>query len=534
MAEAIFKSDSFVNELTKNYMDKLFYFCLKKTGDSFEAENLTSDILLNIVSSLERGDKPNCFSAWVWQIARNRYSVWAKRKHNRNEWLTGNDINDYEIADNNAKPEDKLMQSENMYLLRRELAFISSEYRNIIVAYYIEDRKISDIAISLNLPEGTVKTKLFRARKVLKEGMDMAKEFGVRSYKPEDVRFVASGNQPSGLPWKAVQRKIPKNILLEADNNPSTIEELALALGTAVPYMEEEVEILERATLLKKIGNKYITNFFISSKECQLEVYNAQRKRSKERSEIIDKIVTDSLESIRKLGIVPNHISDTDLKWWAIIYAVEFYISNVQQYDFCHPEKRDNGETWGFIGFENLDLPESCFIGKNGSGSKKCNFLAYKISDYGLWDRVGEMDYIQAAFFGDVIKNNRNASSFTETELDVWKGINGRFAHLDDDGNIIPDILVIEKSKLQEYVKILMAHPLCEKIIALLSEAYDETVKILKKSGNAILEKQFSYCAAMQISPIIMMTVHDEVAAGRLIVPENPNKSTIAMWLEFD
>ena len=42
--------------LTQNYMDKLFYFSLKKTGNSFEAENLAQDILLNIITSLERGN----------------------------------------------------------------------------------------------------------------------------------------------------------------------------------------------------------------------------------------------------------------------------------------------------------------------------------------------------------------------------------------------------------------------------------------------------------------------------------------------
>ena len=77
--------EEYLNSLTQNYMDKLFYFYVKKTGNSFEAENLTSDILLNVITSLERGNKPENFEAWVWGIARNRYSVWAKNKKNRNE-----------------------------------------------------------------------------------------------------------------------------------------------------------------------------------------------------------------------------------------------------------------------------------------------------------------------------------------------------------------------------------------------------------------------------------------------------------------
>ena len=192
--------EEYLNSLTQNYMDKLFYFCLKKTGNSFEAENLTSDILLNIITSLERGNEPDNFEAWVWGIARNRYSVWAKNKHNQNEVFVGSDVSDYEILDNTANTENKVIDSEDLNLLRRELAFVSSEYRNIVVTYYIEDRKIKDIAVSLKLPESTVKSKLFRARKILKEGMNMSREFGIRSYKPENVDFAASGCQPSGLP----------------------------------------------------------------------------------------------------------------------------------------------------------------------------------------------------------------------------------------------------------------------------------------------------------------------------------------------
>lgn len=133
--------EEYLNSLTQNYMDKLFYFCLKRTGNSFEAENLTSDILLNIITSLERSNEPRNFEAWVWSIARNRYSVWARNNNKRNELFANSDISDYEISDNTTDIENKIVHSEELSLLRRELAFVSADYRNIVVAYYIEDRK---------------------------------------------------------------------------------------------------------------------------------------------------------------------------------------------------------------------------------------------------------------------------------------------------------------------------------------------------------------------------------------------------------
>ncbi len=81
MAEKIDERERLINDLIHNYAEKVFYFCLKKTGSNDMAEDLTSDILLNIIGALKKGNLPEHFPAWVWRIARNRYSVWAHRKH---------------------------------------------------------------------------------------------------------------------------------------------------------------------------------------------------------------------------------------------------------------------------------------------------------------------------------------------------------------------------------------------------------------------------------------------------------------------
>ena len=176
MQETNLMRDRLLKEFTENYMEKLFYFCLKKTGNQMDAEDLTQDIALQIITALNKGVIPESFSAWVWQIARNRYCVWAKKKHDRAESVTGADIGDYEIEDESENPAgvlDEMVHSAQMALLRRELAFIRSDYRGIVVAYYIENKSVREIASSLNLSESAVKQRLHRARKILKEGMDM-------------------------------------------------------------------------------------------------------------------------------------------------------------------------------------------------------------------------------------------------------------------------------------------------------------------------------------------------------------------------
>lgn len=526
---------TYIDILTKEYMDKLFYFSLRKTGNSHEAEDLTADILENILTALERGNRPEHFSGWVWGVARHRYAAWTKAKRQKSDLLAGEDIGEYTVVDDDAHIENYVVHQEELRLLRRELAFISADYRDIVVAYYIEDRRIRDIAAALNLPESTVKSKLFRARHILKEGMTMAREFGIRSYKPEEVSFAASGSQPTGLPWRAVQRHLPQNILLEADNNPVTVEQLAVELGVALPYMEEEVHLLHRNTLLKQVGvDKYVTNFCIISKEAQEAIYNTLRERSKERSALLDTIVTDSLPALRKLGIVRNEMSDEDLKWWALIYAVDSFMWILEGYaSIGERPKRENGETWGFMGFEAYEPPESLFVGMNGNGNEKIMSWAYKITDWDLHERAGEMEKHQALFLGDAVKFGRSVASFSESERATWETICNRFAHEGVDGKVVPDVLILEGDIKDRCIKIFTTHPQAARLKEEFRLAFAATMAVLERSIHEALKDEVPYCASMMLTYTRMLAVRDAVEAGNLILPENPKKSTVAMWMEI-
>ncbi len=531
MQEANDMRDRLINEFTENYMEKLFYFCLKKTGNHIEAEDLTQDIALQIITALNKGTILISFSAWVWQIARNRYSVWAKEKHNRNESVTGSDISDYEIESDGENILDEMIHTEWLALLRRELAFIKSDYRNIVVAYYIENKKVREIAESLSLSTNTVKSRLLRARQILKEGIDMAREFGKRSYNPENVSFASSGSQPSGLPWKVVQRKIPKNILLQASNNPSTIEELSIELGIALPYMEEEVNILHRATLLEKEGDKYITNFFILDKDCRIEVYHALRKTARERSRLIREFMDDRIADIRALGIAGDHIDDNTIRWWLVPDLIDYLIENsVKAQNIYEPPKRANGESWGFVGYEITDLPEETAIGHNGCGNKN-EFWTYKYRDYSLWDQCGEPEYEGVELMCNCIRENRKVSSFTEIEKRVWNGINGRYAHISDDGYMIPDILVIRVEDLRRIHQLFREHKNYELLIKNVANLYEKVEEIFKKYSHQVLHNNIGYNIRMELYATRMMAIHDLVEENVLKLPEDPSKSSLGMHI---
>ncbi len=403
MSSAVSICDRLVSDFAENYMEKLFYFCLKKTGNSTEAEDLTQDIALNILTALNKGTIPTSFSAWVWQIARNRYSVWADEKHRRSESVTGSDIGDYEIEDESENILDEMIHSEQLSLFRRELAFISSNYRNIVVAYYMENQSMRVIASKLSLSLETVKKRLQRARIILKEGMNMAREFGVRSYNPEQIAFIMNGREgDKGQPWSIITHLLYKNVFLETYENPETAEELALELGIALPYMEDELEYLAREELLRKSDNKYETNFPIVSREEQRVMYDANRT--------IQKPLTDKLcemidlymkEDGAKVNV--GYVGYEAAKWVLLVYTFDWFYwssaghdSNAHEYRGPYPSRPNNG-AWTLTGYEIVDWEEPAFVGKHGYLSydnvevkKEIDFNQFKFYTGGYYAKTPE------------------------------------------------------------------------------------------------------------------------------------------------
>ena len=354
MADPRPMQEKLIEEFTRNYLEKVFYFCLKRCGSESDAEDLSQDIAISVITQLRKGTVPESFSAWVWKISRNLYGKWAQAKHDKLTQETGTDVSELDVANEDIDALDETIKREQLSLLRRELAFIRKDYREIVVAHYIENRRLRDIAAGLSLSTDTVKQRLFRARNILKEGMNMAREFGQRSYKPEELHFMSTGSQPSGLPWNAVERLIPINILCEANNNPSTIEELSIELGIAMPYMEQEVSILEESELLKKTDDgKYVTAFFIAPRECQQEFNMLCSDFIDRNYKAIWELAGFAVEEASKHGALDGCITREDAHMY-FAFNLEHHLVMFPINDNTYEKfKRRDGGNWGFIGYEN-------------------------------------------------------------------------------------------------------------------------------------------------------------------------------------
>ena len=442
--------DRLTAEFTENYMEKLFYFCLKKTGSHTEAEDLTQDIALQIITALNKGTIPTSFSAWVWQIARNRYSVWATEKHNRNESVTGSDIGDYEIEDESENILDEMIDTEQVALLRRELAFIKSDYRNIVVAYYIENKSVRDIASSLSISISAVQQRLHRARIILKEGMDMAREFGKRSYNPEEIVYSNICTAPGelGQPWTLMDPKLNQNIFLACYDNPMTMDELAIEVGVALPYMEDVVRHLTSQTLLVKNGEKYETNFPIISREAQQKIHFYYEGILPQLIALITEDIDRLMAQYEESGLCywGEYQSYEEAKWMLLMdfYKGLYSLCNNSPKEKLGNTPRQNRGVWDVVGFEKCDFcPDSV-----GFHCQYDGFVHYRFGYCGINSRTpANLSKIEAHELRLMVEE-KAPENLSVVEKLVEYGYAYKRAN-----DYIPNVVVIRKSTNQKFLK---------------------------------------------------------------------------------
>lgn len=488
-------SEKLVTEFTENYLGKIFYFCLKKTGNGDSAEELMQDIALNIIVSLNKGIIPEHFSAWVWKIARNRYALWAYEKRKHAESIAAADIGDYEISDDNSNIIDNMIRSEQLSLLRRELAFIASDYRNIVLAYYIEHKSVRRIALDFSLSESAVKQRLFRARNILKEGMNMAREFGVRSYNPEEVVYTNNCSNPGSKnqPYSIMEHTLYQNIFLEVYGNPSTAEELSMELGVALPYIENELEYLTRETFLLKNDHKYQSAFPIISRAAQEQAHIAKLTATPDIAKVLTDFTDRLHNAFKSVGYAyyGNYQDYESAKWSLLMLAYDYFLYKSPRIrDFS---ERPDGGRWDMIGYQKSDITEPCFVGNHGSNY---GFQQFRYEFDGIADRTPlylgdeEAETLRNFALG-ISKEGR-----TETVKALEKY---GYLHKNGDG-YTPDILVLNMGEIKKAAEkfdsaaVSELSKMAENARTLLKNLYDKIAEAVTADLPAIFSKDEYQC----------------------------------------
>ena len=289
--------------------------------------------------------------------------------------------------------------------------------------------------------------------------MDMAREFGKRSYNPEQIAFVQNGRDgKKGQPWSIITHLLYKNIFLETYENPQTAEELALELGIALPYMEDELEFLTREQLLAKNENKYQTAFKIISKEDQRKKYDNNKKIQKPMTDKICELIdTYIVEDGSKVNY--DYVGYEAAKWALIVRTFDWlqWSANTVndtslEYRSTYPTRPDDG-AWTLTGYENIDWKKPDFVGQHGYLSHDKNEVKKDI-DFGQFKFM----------FKNIHEKTPEHLSWTEAYT-LWLVCSGRteacekpyleklleYGYLKKDGAILPNVVIFDRNAEKTY-----------------------------------------------------------------------------------
>lgn len=301
------------SELITENLTAIYGYAYGRLYEKDKVEDLASEIVCEILASVKNLEKEEAFWGFAWRIAENTFRKFIKREelrgrtetHSEEEYM-GNYIPAPEAEYLEAEEQD-----EQIYLLRRELSLLSKTHREVCVAYYVDNKSCSEIATEQDISLEMVKYHLFKTRKLLKEGIGMMRKLGEKSYNPGIFKldFWGDLNHYSAL----FRRKLPGAIMLAAYYTPMSMEELSMELGVSAPYLEEEIETLEAAEVLTKVGNKYQTNLVIVTDAYEKEfVKNTASVYAGVAAQVYEKAVA-LLPEFRALDFAGNQFDDNRL-----------------------------------------------------------------------------------------------------------------------------------------------------------------------------------------------------------------------------
>ncbi|MCL2059006.1 MAG: sigma-70 family RNA polymerase sigma factor [Oscillospiraceae bacterium] len=535
-----------VATLNEEKLQKLFYFSLKKTGNPHEAEELVQETALEIIKMLNNGYEPDNFNAWMWTVAKKRFARWCKNSQAKSSrFMTDVVLNYFEIASDECV-EESIIQNEDVELLHRELALMTKDYRDIIVSYYFDNKKTDTISKATGLPIGTVKRKLYEARKNIKEGMKMAKPKGLRSYAPEEIDFSYNVNNspekyPSGRPWNIMKRLAAKNIALEAYNNPSTVEELSLALGVAAPYIEDElINLLDSEVVIKHADGRIETNFVIIDAETQKHTQKLMEEAGKRIAPVICEVIEKNLGKIREIDFI-NHDIPKEYLYWLLLFTAFRHLQN-KMYDDKNigfdATRRKDGGVWNIYGYEKWEQPCDYFSTTHNTGINNYFFNHYYINLSDLCSKDSDycMTQNELLFFVDILKNSRTKSSFNESENILAEELVKNHVISISGDDIKTFIPVFNENGNCEFTKY---HGIVKEIYE--GEAYDVLVKcfdsihdIVSNSLPDKFKKKYSTeTSGSVLESLICVIMRYAYKNGIIKIPNNENKSAITMYMRY-
>lgn len=159
-------------KLMSRYKDAIYFMLLKMVNNKNDAEDLTLEAFGKAFKNLHQYSPQYAFSTWLFKIATNNCIDFLRKKKGvyvsiENNQENGDNDPPIKLRSNEPNPEEKLIRIQKAILMRKIVHRLKPRYRILVELRYFREFSYEEIAQELNLPLGTVKAQLFRAREML-------------------------------------------------------------------------------------------------------------------------------------------------------------------------------------------------------------------------------------------------------------------------------------------------------------------------------------------------------------------------------
>ena len=148
--------------LVSRWQKRLWTYAYRLLGDSEVAWDITQESWLGIVRGIRKLEDPARFGPWCFRIVGNKANDWIRKRQADRKPIQQAETENVLTAEDC----ERLDKASDLSTILRKLP---GNHREIIMLYYIEQLSVGEIAIVLDVPSGTVKSRLHKARECFKE-----------------------------------------------------------------------------------------------------------------------------------------------------------------------------------------------------------------------------------------------------------------------------------------------------------------------------------------------------------------------------
>jgi RNA polymerase sigma factor (sigma-70 family) len=170
--QALSGDDTAYSRLMKKYHDAIFSFIFRMIHDREQVEDLTQEAFIKAFASLKNFNEEYAFSTWLYKIATNNCIDYIRKRkllmYSIDKPIESKDSDfTFELPDETYEADKSLISTQRAVLVRDAIEQLPEKYRRVILLRHQDERTYEEIAAMLDLPIGTVKAHIFRARELL-------------------------------------------------------------------------------------------------------------------------------------------------------------------------------------------------------------------------------------------------------------------------------------------------------------------------------------------------------------------------------